>query len=368
MTFLADSAAQAAAAKPKRSLPLLARGEARRSPGSGVEGDLREAGVVVVQEGVRPKSVRVSITDRCDYACTYCRPQHAEGYTDRRLDLAAWATIVDGLVAAGIRRFRITGGEPLVHPRVVDLVALIASRGVDDLALTTNASQLVRLAPALRAAGLARVNISLDTLDQDRFAAITRGGRLADVLAGIDAAIAAGLGPVKLNTVVLRGQNDDELEDIVRYAWDRGATPRFLEIMPIAEGAKLVRDHLVTASEIRARLAHLLCEDTAEREPDRGPARYVRARTGVGRVGFISGTSDTYCKACDRLRVSSSGELRPCLATDDGVDAAAEATAGDVGAILGKLDEAWKMKPDGETFKGCTEASASGVSMRAIGG
>ncbi|MFO0551904.1 MAG: hypothetical protein U0271_26190 [Polyangiaceae bacterium] len=145
--------------------------------------------------------------------------------------------------------------------------------------------------------------------------------------------------------------------------------PRFLEVMPIAEGARLVGEHLVTVREMRERLGHLVNPGTAEVEADRGPARYLSAlHDPTLRVGFISGTSDTYCASCDRLRVSSTGVLRPCLATDDGVDASQEARAGAIDAIPELLAEAWSHKPDGRTFKGCTESSAADLSMRAIGG
>ena len=319
-----------------------------------------------------PGSVRLSVTDRCDFACTYCRPSRDDGYVESRLDVAAWETLVDGLVAAGVRRFRLTGGEPLVHPRVVDLVRLIASRGVTDLALTTNASQLARLAKPLREAGLHRLNISIDTLDPARFERLTRGGRLRDVLGGIDAAIHAGFAPIKLNTVVLRGVNEDELTNILLWAWERRLVPRFLEVMPIAEGAKLVTEHLVTAAEMRSVLAPYVLEEEAVTETGLGPAKYVRARHDPSlRVGFISGTSDTFCESCDRLRVSSTGVLRPCLATDDGVDASAAARGSDADAaeqIVAHIAEAWAMKPDGTIWKGCTEETAASVSMRAIGG
>lgn len=326
---------------------------------------LREEAPPALVERPSARSVRLSITDRCDFACTYCRPSKQDGYSDKQLDIPAWRALVDGLVASGVRRFRLTGGEPLLHPGIVEIVSEIAARGVSDLALTTNASRLEKLAVPLRAAGLHRVNISIDSLDPQRFAALTRGGRLDRVLAGIDAAIAAGLGPIKLNAVVLRGENDHELEALTEFAWQRGMVPRFLEVMPIAEGAKLVAEQLVTVAEMRARLAHLLADGPFEIEPDRGPARYATARRDPAlRVGFISGTSDTYCATCDRLRVSSSGTLRPCLATDDGVDA----SGASAGAIPGLLEQAWSMKPDGRVFKGCTESSAASVSMRAIGG
>jgi cyclic pyranopterin phosphate synthase len=316
-----------------------------------------------------PTSVRISVTDRCDFACTYCRPSRTDGYAEGRLAPADWRTMFEGLKRAGLKRVRLTGGEPLLHPSIVDIVAHLAALGFEDIALTTNASQLARLAAPLKAAGLTRINISIDTLDARRFEAITRGGELSKVLGGIDAACEAGLRPVKLNTVVLRGVNDDELEGILSWAWERRLVPRFLEVMPIAEGAKLVGEHLVTAAEMRERLAHLLTDEAPLVEAGKGPARYVRARHDEGlRVGFISGTSDTFCGTCDRLRVSSAGALRPCLATDDGVSASLEAARGDVDAIVTRVGEAWALKPDGDVWKGCTEETAKSVSIRAIGG
>jgi cyclic pyranopterin phosphate synthase len=359
---------------PRRRLPLL---EARHEPRPAAldrPAPSAEAVGAAPSDGPRaqiasPRSVRISVTDRCDYACTYCRPSRSEGYAERRLSLDEWRTMLDGLIAAGVERFRFTGGEPLLVPHLVDLVRHLSDRGVRDLALTTNASRLASSAKPLRDAGLMRINVSIDSLDPEKFSRMTRGGRLSDVLEGIDAAVAAGLEPIKLNAVVLRGVNDDELEGLTRFAWERRLVPRFLEVMPIAEGAKLVGEHLVTAAEMRARLAHLCADDPAVPEPDRGPARYLRARHDPTlRVGFISGTSDTYCGTCDRLRVSSTGTLRPCLATDLGVEAADVARGGDPAALRERLDEAWRQKPDGRTWKGCTEETAKSLSMRAIGG
>lgn len=343
-----------------RSLPLLERRDPRLSvvPSSSIN-----------PGKLPPTSVRVSVTDRCDFACTYCRPSRNDGYTDGRLMTPAWKTMFQGLKDAGVRRVRLTGGEPLIHPDIVGIVEHLATMGFEDLSLTTNASQLKKLALPLRRAGLHRVNISIDSLDPERFRAVTRGGELDKVLAGIDAALEAGLSPIKLNVVVLRGVNDDEIEDLLLWAWEKRMVPRFLEVMPIAEGAKLVPDHLMTAAEMKARLReHLLPEEGAV-EPGLGPAKYVRARRDTTlRAGFITGTSDTFCDTCDRLRVSSTGVLRPCLATDDGVDAATEAQAGDAPAIVQRIHEAWTKKPDGTLWKGCTEETAKRVSIRAIGG
>lgn len=348
----------------RRSLPVLGSPSAHATL---MPADARS--LLAARTPPPPTSVRISVTDRCDFACTYCRPSRSDGYVDGRLMTPAWKTMFQGLLEAGVRRVRLTGGEPLIHPEIVAIVEHLSTVGFEDLSLTTNASQLVRLALPLKRAGLQRINISIDSLDPARFREVTRGGELEPVLAGIDAALDAGLTPVKLNTVVLRGVNDDELEPLLEWAWEKRMVPRFLEVMPIAEGARLVRDHLVTAAEMRARLSHHLLPEEAAVEPGLGPAKYIRARRDPSlRVGFITGTTDTYCDTCDRLRVSSTGVLRPCLATDDGVDASAEAKAGDVKAIVGKIEQAWTMKPDGALWKGCTEETAAGVSMRAIGG
>jgi cyclic pyranopterin phosphate synthase len=302
-------------------------------------------------------------------ACIYCRPSRNDGYLEKRLDLDGWVTMVQGLVQAGVRRVRITGGEPLLHRDVVRVIERLAAMPLEDLALTTNGTRLSWLANPLRAAGLHRINVSLDTLDTHRFFRMTRGGRLEPVLRGIDAALEAGFSEVKVNTVVVRDENEDELEAIAWWAWGQGLIPRFLEVMAIGEGAKLAT-RVVTGAEMRARLAHLLENERATVEPNRGPAKYVRARHDPAKkIGFITGTTDTYCAGCDRLRVSSDGVLRPCLATNDGLSAAGAAAAGDPQTIARVVHEAWTtMKPDGAVWKGCTEETASHVSIRSIGG
>ncbi len=315
-----------------------------------------------------PRSVRVSLTDRCDFACVYCRPSKSDGFVQERLDADAIVTMAEGLAKVGTRRVRITGGEPLLRKDVVDIVARLAKLGFEDLALTTNASRLAKLARPLRDAGLQRITISLDSLDPVRFARLTRGGNLERVLAGLDAAVSAGFDEVKLNAVVLRGENDDELEAIVRFAWARSIVPRFLEVMTIGEGAK-VASQVVTGAEMRAKLAHLLEDATPVREENRGPARYLVNRFDrTKKVGFITGASETYCDGCDRLRVSSDGVLRPCLATDDGVRAGELAKNGDTDGIADATRRAWEMKPDGRTWDGCNEPGAAKLSIRAIGG
>ena len=332
--------------------------------------------VVPTSTRAAPRAVRLSITDRCDLACLYCRAGRNDGYlpAERRLRAREWTTLAEGLARRGVRRFRVTGGEPLLHADVVEIVRGIAALpGVDDVALTTNGTRLAELAGPLREAGLHRLNVSVDSLDADRFAALSRGGSLARVLEGIDAARAVGFDELKINTVVMTAGggepgNDDELESLVRWAWSIDATPRFIELMPIGEGARL-GDRYVPYARMRASLRALLDDEPTSRPNDRGPARYARARDGSGReVGFITGTSDTFCDGCDRLRATSDGALRPCLATNDRVDATSAIHAGDVEGIAHALDEAWAMKPDGDTWKGCTEATAARVSMRGTGG
>lgn len=317
-----------------------------------------------------PRSVRLSLTDRCDLACVYCRPDRRDGYlrAETRLDLAAWKTMVSGLLAAGVRRVRLTGGEPLLHPDLLEVVRFLGTLDLEDLALTTNATRLAELAVPLREAGLRRLNVSLDSLDAERFARLTRGGRLSEVLAGIEAARRAGYDQIKLNAVVVKGENDDELPALVRWSWERGIVPRFLEIMAIGEGAKM-QERLVTAAEMRKRLGALLVTGVALPEAERGPARYLAARHDPDkRVGFITGTSDTFCDGCDRLRVASDGVLRPCLSINDGVAASVPARRGDVRAVRLAVADAWTKKPDGTVWKGCTESTAADVSIRGIGG
>jgi len=317
-----------------------------------------------------PGSVRVSLTDRCDLACVYCRSSRQDGYLDSRLDESGWRSMLEGLAEAGVRRIRFTGGEPLLSRALEEVVAHAARLGFEDIALTTNATRLAARAQALRAAGLHRITVSLDSLDADRFARLTRGGRLAEVRAGIDAAVAARFDEVKLNCVVLRGENDDELEALARFAWARGIVPRFLEVMAVGEGARLVPDHLVTVREMRETLAALLDPTaTPATDPNRGPARYLSSRHDPRlRIGFISGTSDTFCEGCDRLRVAADGFVRPCLSKNDGASARLAAEAGDAHAIAAAVARAWDLKPDGRVWKGCTEATAQNVSMRAVGG
>lgn len=265
--------------------------------------------------------LRLSVTDRCDLACVYCMPPGGEHEHAVRRELLSFdeaAQVVRTFTAMGIRRVRLTGGEPLVRKDVVRLVELVRrTTEVERIALTTNATRLSELATPLRRAGLDAVNVSLDTLDPGRFAELTRGGSLEQVLAGIHAALDAGL-EVKLNAVLMRGVTDLEAPRLVDWAWERGIVPRFIELMPLGEAAKLPRDARVGADEVRARLgARLAPEGTLEAgAKDHGPARYAMAADGSGRrVGFITPLSNEFCDTCNRVRVTAMGDIRACLAS-----------------------------------------------------
>jgi cyclic pyranopterin phosphate synthase len=276
--------------------------------------------------------VRVSVTDRCNYRCTYCMPDGGIEHVDRAdiLSFEEIVTIVGCFAQLGVRRLRITGGEPTVRRDLVALVRrLRAVPGIEDLALSTNGHRLVELAAALRGAGVDRLNISLDTLDPEKFTRITRRGDVNCVRQGIEAARAAGFAMIKINTVAIKGFNDGEVAALCAYAWSRDLIPRFIEQMPMAGGEMFIPGELLSAQEIRdlVRAAHpdatLVAEDGG---PARGagPARYwrVEAPGGKGpvrRFGIISAMTEHFCDACNRVRLSASGALHACLGYDDAV-------------------------------------------------
>lgn len=263
--------------------------------------------------------LRVSVTDRCNYRCVYCLP--AEGMTWMpRSDLLSFEE-VGRLVAAfaelGVRKIRLTGGEPTLRADIDKLVAAVAAvPGIDDLSMTTNGHTLPVLAERLAAAGLKRINVSIDSLQPERFARLTRGGDLARVLRGIDAARAAGIVPIKLNAVILKGENEDEIFDLVDYAARSQSDTelRFIEYMPFE-----ARWHqTVPARVLRDRLAEVYTLVPEGRSgPDAGPARGWRIVENGLRVGFISPLSEHFCATCNRLRLGADGHLRTCLAHED---------------------------------------------------
>ncbi|WP_062201815.1 GTP 3',8-cyclase MoaA [Demequina salsinemoris] len=264
------------------------------------------------------RDLRISLTDRCSLRCTYCMP--AEGVPwlqkDSLLTTEEIVRVARVAVEAGVSTLRLTGGEPLLRPDVVDVVSrlstLIGPDGPPEISLTTNALALPRLAQPLVEAGLTRVNISLDTLRQDRFVALTRRDRLDDTLAGIDAAVGARLAPVKINTVVMRGRNDDEIVDLAEFAAERGLHLRFIEQMPLDAGHTWDRGTMVEAEEI---LAALTSRWELTEMPGRGadPAQTWLLDGGPTTIGVIASVTRPFCGACDRIRLTADGQLRACL-------------------------------------------------------
>ncbi|TDE94187.1 GTP 3',8-cyclase MoaA [Occultella glacieicola] len=264
------------------------------------------------------RDLRISLTDKCNLRCTYCMP--AEGvpwlHKDNILTTDELVRVTEVAAALGIVEVRLTGGEPLLRPDAVDVVArmsaIIGDDGQLELSMTTNGIRLPTLAGPLVEAGLTRVNISLDTLRRDRFHALTRRDKLPEVLDGIDAAFAAGLAPVKINAVAMRGVNDDELVDLVAFARDKGAEMRFIEQMPLDAGHTWTRAAMVTGEEI---LAVLEQEFELTEFGDRGtsPAERFLIDGGPTTVGVIRSVTLPFCGACDRVRLTADGQLRNCL-------------------------------------------------------
>lgn len=252
--------------------------------------------------------LRLSVTDRCNFRCTYCSPASWGGKRDL-LTPAEFERIVSVFARMGIQRVRLTGGEPLIRPDILEVARRIAAvPGVERVAITTNASHLERLALPLREAGVSQLNISLDTLSAETFRRISKQGDFEATLRGIDAAAQAGYASLKLNTVVMRGVNDGEVPALVAYAHARGIVPRFIELMPFGPGEPVPTSELV--ERLGASGLPLTAEEEAPGNAD-GPARYWRAATG--RVGFIASLTQNFCGGCNRVRVASNGDLRSCL-------------------------------------------------------
>ncbi len=298
--------------------------------------------------------VRVSVTDRCDFRCTYCMSE-ATRFLPRRdlLTLEELDRLCSAFVARGTRKLRITGGEPLVRRDVMGLFRSLSRHletgALDEVTLTTNGSQLARFAADLAACGVRRVNVSLDTLDADKFRAITRRGELAPVLDGIAAARAAGLA-VKINTVALKGFNEDEATNLVAWAHRDGMDITFIEVMPLGEDRRDEPDRFVSLEALRARLGETMTlEPVAYRTG--GPARYVCAQETGGRIGFITPLTRTFCESYNRVRVTCTGTLYLCLGQNDAADLREPLRASaDDGPLMDALDRAIARKPKGHDF------------------
>ncbi len=266
--------------------------------------------------------LRVSVTDRCNLRCSYCMPEEPVWFPRNQiLDYEEMHRLVRVFAAHGVRKVRVTGGEPLVRKDVTRFIRLLADTpGIDDISLTTNGVLLEAMAKPLADAGLNRVNVSLDSLDPERFRQLTRRDDLNRVLAGLEAAAAAGMAPVKINTVLLRGINEDEAERFVGTARDQGWEVRFIEFMPLENNGTWDPGQVVTGKEIRERIN---ARWPLERDPagDRSaPATRFRFRDGRGKVGFINSISEPFCGDCSRLRLTADGKFRVCLYDNAEID------------------------------------------------
>ncbi|MBT9159901.1 MAG: GTP 3',8-cyclase [Dehalococcoidia bacterium] len=324
--------------------------------------------------------LRISVTDRCNLRCVYCMPpegitllSHGEILSYEEICLVARAAS-----ELGISKVRLTGGEPLVRAHLSSLIRMLARiEGIDDLSLTTNGVLLGRYARELKAAGLKRVNISLDSLRPQRFERITRMGKIENSLQGIEAARAAGLHPIKINMVVMRGVNDDEIADFARLTREKGWHVRFIEFMPIGEvksqesrvesresrggglqtpDSRLQTKEFVPISEIMERIESLGILEPHSLHGN-GPARYFRLPRAEGTIGFISPVSEHFCFKCNRLRLTAEGKLRPCLLCDEEIDLREPlCRRASVDELKCLIEQATEAKPSGHRLEGGTTA------------
>lgn len=297
--------------------------------------------------------LRVSITDRCNFRCSYCMPPHGVKWLshDEILSYEELLRLIDIFSREGIKYVRLTGGEPLVRKGIVDFVAAVKGLGrIDDLALTTNGSLLPQYAAQLKAAGLDRVNISLDTVDPERFAKITYCGRLEDTLLGVESALAAGLTPVKLNVVLTEALSESDLAYFIEQVHRYPISVRFIERMPMGRRRRSTAGPDVAAVKKLLEATGLGTLIPAETRGN-GPARYWRLPKAQGTFGFITPISDHFCSACNRLRLTADGRLRPCLLTESEIDVKTPLRAGASDSELAELfHAAIREKPDGHTL------------------
>ncbi len=298
--------------------------------------------------------LRVSVTDRCDFRCTYCMAENMTFLPKKDLlTLEELNRLCSAFIAKGVRKLRLTGGEPLVRKNVMFLIRELGkhvhSGTLDELTLTTNGSQLSKFAAELADSGVRRINVSLDTLHPDKFKQITRWGELSKVMEGIDAAQAAGI-HVKINAVALMGFNDSEIPDMLRWAHGRGMDLTLIETMPMGEIDEDRTDHYMPLSEMRDRLAEqFTLSDIAYKTG--GPARYVEVAETGGRLGLITPMTHNFCESCNRVRLTCTGTLYMCLGQNDAADLRTALRASDDDAYLSAvIDEAIGRKPKGHDF------------------
>ena len=298
--------------------------------------------------------LRVSVTDRCDFRCVYCMSEHMSFLPKAELlSLEELDRLCSAFVARGVNKLRLTGGEPLVRRGIMTLVSSLSrhlkSGALRELTLTTNGSQLGKYAGELRDCGVERINVSLDTLDADKFRAITRWGDFGKVMSGIDAAQAAGL-KVKINAVALKGVNEDEIADMLAWANGRGMDLTVIEVMPLGDVEAARVDQYLPLSLLRARLAErFTLEDIDYRTG--GPARYARVKETGGRLGFITPMTHNFCESCNRVRITCTGTLYMCLGQEDAADLRTPLRASESNVVLdAAIDDAIRRKPKGHDF------------------
>ena len=272
--------------------------------------------------GRRVDYIRLSVTDRCDFRCVYCMTEKMQFLPRSEvLSLEELHSVARAFTELGVSRIRLTGGEPLVRSNVMHLIERLGKLpGLDELLLTTNGNQLVKFAGPLRAAGVRRINISLDSLDADRFQRISRVGKLARVLAGIDAAVAAGFDRLRINSVIMRGYNDDEVLPLVEYALDRDIDIAFIEEMPLGEASDHEREDTMCSNDwVREQIEgrYPLLDSTVKTA---GPSRYAQVVGRKSRIGFISPVSHNFCADCNRVRITVEGRLLLCLGNEHSMD------------------------------------------------
>ena len=298
--------------------------------------------------------LRVSVTDRCDFRCVYCMAENmaflpkADLLTLEELD-----RVCSVFVAKGVRKLRLTGGEPLVRRGIMTLFSSLSrhleSGALDELTLTTNGSQLAKYATELKDCGVKRINVSLDTLDSEKFRAITRWGEIDKVMAGIDAAQAAGL-TVKINAVALKGVNEEEFPELLAWAHGRGMDLTLIEVMPLGEIGAGRLDQYLPLSMVRAKVSERYSLDDIDYRTG-GPARYMRVKETGGRLGFITPLTHNFCESCNRVRLTCTGTLYMCLGQEDAADLRTPLRASEGNDLLhGAIDEAISRKPKGHDF------------------
>ncbi len=314
--------------------------------------------------------MRLSVTDRCSLRCFYCMPDGLQSKYEREevLTLDEMVRLTQVFAKVGVQKIRITGGEPLYRKGMPWLIEQIKGiDGIREVCMTTNALALGSQAKALKEAGLDRINVSLDSLDEERFQLITKYDGLKKVLAGVDAALENDLGPVKINVVVMKGLNDDEVVEFANWTLRQPVTVRFIEYMPFGPGIAGQADHYVSSSETLRAIMKVHDLEPLEGRVNSGPSRYYKAKGALGDLGFISPIDTGFCETCNRVRLTSIGSLRLCLFSDTGIDLRAPLRAGETDEQLeARIRESMGIKPERHHLQ--EGVPYEGLAMSQVGG